>query len=122
MTNTEYYLQFIKKVEQVTPTRYMFYINDNFIVEALIVNHDLNSKNDLMRLWKKSGFIKKMFSTHICIDTYYTDKDGMCWGFYNITHTPEHKIDFNYILEATEENIKMLVAECIRMYEMNIKH
>lgn len=31
-------------------------------------------------------------------------------------------INFDYLREWTQDNINELVAECIRMYEMNITH
>ena len=44
------------------------------------------------------------------ISVYVTDKDGNCYGRYNPHELPKsHKINFDWVLEGTEENrIKIL--------------
>lgn len=118
----KHYLQFITSVEEMGGTRTRYHVGNNFIIDVGTCEHDLKNKNDLMNLWYKAGYIIQKLPTHIVIDTYYTDTNGICRNYYNITHTTDHKINFNYICEAKKENINLLVAECIRMYEMNITH
>ena len=127
---TEYlnkYLQLITKTEERGARtingincRTLYYIGDRFIIEVGITEHDRKCRYDLANLWVKSGYITKFLPTTAHITTYYTDIDGRCSGLYNIQHTRDGKIDFNYMLEATEENIKLLLAKCIRMCEMDI--
>lgn len=95
-------------------TRY--YINDDFMVGISRVQVDLKDKQVLPNLWAKHGYIEKPISSYLCVWTCYTDKDGNGWGRYNITHTKDHKINFAWLLEATDENENKILNECIRLY------
>lgn len=122
----EKYMQLVTKTENPADTRTLYHVGDNFIVEATRVTADLSRKNSLMNIWKESGYIHESLPSYIVISTYYTDGDGNCWGWYNVTEKlsedkKRHVIDFDYLLEATEENERQLVTECIRMREMGIK-
>ena len=120
----EHWLQFIHKKEIITDNwRVWFYVGDDdrFIIEMIIVHHDLTNKKDLMNLWVKHGFIKEPQKTHIHIQTYYTDIDGNTTGIYNPTLTKDNKIDFSKLLPYTPENAAELISEAIRMCEMDIR-
>ena len=104
--------------------RCFFYVgtDENFVIEMTICNHELENKNDMMNVWKKLGYIDQIHDTHIVITTYYRDCKGNWWGYYNPTHTADHKIDFSMILPYSPENAARLIAEAIRMEEMDIRH
>ena len=100
-------------------TRTVYGVGDNFTIIASRCAHDLNSKRDLMNIWKKHGYISKVLPSYISIRTYYYNEKG-CWGLYNVTEKlsadgKRQEINFNYLKEATPENILELVAECIRL-------
>lgn len=117
-----HWLQFVTSIEEKAPHRWFIYAGENFCIELSICFHDLSDRNDMMNLWKRHGFIKETAPTHICIDTYYTDCNNNCWGYYNITHKRhESKIDFDWLLPWTAGNAAQLIAECIRMSEMDIR-
>ena len=97
----------------------LFYIGDNFIIEASQCFCDLKNKKDLMNIWKKHGYISKVLPSYISICTYYYNEKG-CRGLYNIIEKlsadgKRREINFNYLKEATPENMLELVAECIRL-------
>lgn len=123
-----HYLQFITSTEvHNNGNQISYHVGDNFEIVVSKCDHDLSYKRDMMRLWHKAGFIKTMLPTHISVDTYYYDKDGNCWGLYNIMHALSADrrrlvIDFDYLREWTQDNINELVAECIRMRELDIRH
>lgn len=101
-------------------SRTLYHIGNRFTVETVKVDADLKSKNSLMNLWKKAGMIKKTLPSYICISTFYTDECGRCWGRYNVTEKRSDDgrrmvINFDYLREATPENERELVAECIRL-------
>lgn len=100
--------------------RTMYTVGDNFVIEVTLTQHDRKNKNDLANLWVKHGYLDRFLPTTAHIDTYYTDSEGRCSGKYNIQHTRDGKIDFNYMLEATQENIDYLISQCIRLREMDI--
>lgn len=77
-------------------------------------------KNYLGRLWKKNGYIDRVLPSYICVNTYVTAENGDCAGYYN----PQHKrsddgkrrtINFDWMLEATEENTQKLIDEIYRL-------
>ena len=97
----------------------LYYIGENFTVEALRCEPDLSNAHSLVNLWKKAGYIPEVLPSYISIDTFYRNADG-CWGLYNITEKESddgkrREINFNYLREATDENELELVAECIRL-------
>lgn len=118
-----HYCKFIKPehVKQMGGSRWYIDVSDNFTIELTICTHDLSDRNDLMNLWKKAGYIKETSPTHIAISTYHTEPDGRCFGRYNITHNPHSKLNFDWLLPYTPGNAAQLIAECIRMYEMDIR-
>lgn len=117
-----HYCKFITSVEQMADWRYFINVVDNFTIELTVCKHDLSDKNDMMNLWKKAGYIKETSPTHIAISTYHTEPDGRCYGRYNIAHTAHSKINFDWVLPYTPGNAAQIIAECIKMYEMDIRH
>lgn len=122
-----HYLQFVtKSVNEITGAVTFKSLDGRFEIVASKCDHDLKCKYDLMCLWKKHGFISEMLPTHICIDTYYTDCNNNCYGWYNITHKRSEDgkrtvVNFDYLREWNEDNINELAAECLRMHEMDIR-
>lgn len=119
---TSYYEKFIPAYEELAGNgnRRRYQINHNFIIDVTKCTHDLNNPRDLINLCKKHGYISKTIPTHISINTYFTDSNGDCWGYYNITIARD-KINFEYLREWSEDNIKELLCECIRLYETDIR-
>lgn len=117
----EHYNQFITGIEDMSGNgrRFWYHIGENFLIEVCRCDHDLSKQNDLMNIWKKHGYIEKPLATHVSIRTYFTDAQGNCWGYYNVTEK-NGKVNFDCLLEWSEDNISELVAECIRMREMDI--
>lgn len=69
--------------------------------------HNKNNKHDLMSLWVKNGYVKEFIPETLVIETYVTDKEGVCHGYYNPSiNYQTHKLRFNWVLKNTEENIK----------------
>lgn len=100
--------------------RRLYHVGPAFVVEVSICQHDLSNRRDLMHVWTQAGYIPTPLSTSLDVRTYYTDKAGNCWGWYNITERPSEDgrrmvIDFGYMREATPDHERELVAECIRL-------
>lgn len=126
MTRENSYLKFVTNIEKIAENRTRYHIGDRFILDVTKVTHDLKDKHDFMNIWKRMGYIKKPLPSHIVIDTYYTDSNGNCWGYYNITtkRSDDGKrklINFDYLMEHTPENVEYLVNECIRLREMDVE-
>ena len=73
-------------------------------------------KNSLPYLWKKNGFINRILENWWSVQVYVTDKDDRCRGAYDPTGklSDDGKrivINFEWMLEATEENAKKLFEE-----------
>ena len=72
--------------------------------------------SSIMNSWVKNGYIPKALPTWWSITVYVTDKDGNCYGRYNPQELPEsHKINFNWVLEGTEENRIKILEEIERL-------
>lgn len=52
--------------------------------------------------------------TYIAVTVYATDKTG-CWGRYNPQVTADHKINFDYLPEDTEENRIKVIEDVYRL-------
>lgn len=75
--------------------------------------------NSIPQLWYKYGYMNKVLNEYIFIKTYCTDKDGLCTGSYNPQTIGINKINFDYMLESTVENLNKLIDKCVSMYERN---
>lgn len=119
-------LEQITKIERDNDTTTWYHVGENFIIEISRIDHDLKNKHDLMNEWRRSGYIKKRLNSHINVDTYYTDKSGTCYGWYNPTvkmHPNGGRmiIDFDYLREYNAENVNYLLAKCIEMFNNDHK-
>lgn len=86
-----------------------------------VVVQEWGDKNTLWDAWIKHGWMKKKLPTLLFISTYATDEDGNQRGLYN----PQHKrsedgrrevVDFDWMLEGTEENIERILEETYRRF------
>ena len=91
-------------------------------VEITEIYPDNTSKSSLPNLWKMHGFTNKLYNNYLSVDCYVTDKDGYCWGKYNPTNklSDDGKrviINFDYLLEVSEENKKYLLDVIYKMFK-----
>jgi hypothetical protein len=119
-TNNTVNLESLITSVEVSGIRKTYHIGDNFIVEVSTSKND-HSRHSLAKHWKKHGYTTKEFETWLNVSTYYYDEKGNCYGYYNPTvkiqigkNFCHPVIDFDYLLEATPENEKYLVCECIK--------
>ena len=81
--------------------------------------HNYHSRYDPPHIWAKEGCTARELDTWWKVDVYATDRDGNCWGRYDPTakRDPGHKgavIDFDWIMEATPENLEKISREIER--------
>ena len=103
-----------------------------------IITPEKRSKNDLMAQWVAHGFLPAILPTRWHISTWAYDKDGNCFGWYNPTIKEQfykdwnhdrqeyelnsrNVINFDWMLEATEQNAQKIFAEVLRMANDGIK-
>ena len=117
-----HYMKFVDYIEQ-QGNRRVYKVGDNFRVDVTTRKHDPKSKSDLINIWKKAGLIPEALPTTLHISTTYTDSKGNSYyGRYNIMEkSPSdgrlgRMINFDALREATPENEKELVAECIKQW------
>ena len=110
-----------ESVETISPytTRYAF-APRTAAGETLVVDftrcESTNSAGDPAHLWHKNGYTARVMPTHWAVSTYATDANGQCWGRYNPTVKPNtHKLDFDWVLEATNDNRVALLNEIMRL-------
>lgn len=85
---------------------------------------DNDSEKSLPKIWFRNGRTKKILPTYWNVNTYCYDRKGYCYGFYNPQVKPETTtINFDWMLEATEENMEILIQEIYkRFYVFNNKY
>lgn len=88
--------------------------------ESLVVDFtrcvSTDDKNDIAHMWHKHGFTSRVLPSYWHVNTYATDADGYCRGRYNPTiHADTHKLNFDWVLEATDENLITLLNEIMRL-------
>ena len=76
-------------------------------------------KNSLPYLWKKNGFINRILDSWWGVQVYVTNSDGRCRGAYDPTiklseDGKRNVINFDWLLEDTEENARRLFEEIER--------
>lgn len=62
-----------------------------------------------LKEWKK-----RLPEQYVSVTVYATDETG-CWGKYNPQITADHKINFFYILEDTEENRQSILCDIFNL-------
>lgn len=77
--------------------------------------------NSLPYLWWKNGWTDRILEKYLYVDVSVEDSEGNCRHGYN----PQHKrsddgkrtvINFDWMLEATEENKQKIIDECINRF------
>ena len=77
-------------------------------------------KNSLPYAWHKNGWTDKVMETYVGCHTYVHDSENGCYGGYNVTEKFDGKrnvINFDWLLEDTEENRKKIIEACIELFE-----
>lgn len=119
-SEVEKYMAMVTSVKEQERRR-TYYVGEKFFVDVFSIQHDLSDRHDMMNVWKRAGYISKVLATSLSVSTEYKDWSGLCTGDYNITLKRRddghagYVIDFDYLREATPENERELVAECIRL-------
>lgn len=89
--------------------------NERVVVEISKTECDPKDKRCLPNLWVKHGFMKTPIYNYLSVSTYvYTDEG--CFGKYTPTIIKgQHKINFDWMLDATKENEEKLLNEVYRL-------
>lgn len=114
----------IIKIKGFTSRRFHLYIEPVRDDEKFIIAVDFceyYGKNTIPELWFKNGYTNKVLNKHMCISTYCRDKDGIFSAKFNPQIKGIHEINFDYMLESNQENLKKLIDKTIEMYVENIK-
>ena len=96
-------------------------------IEIMYCYEDEPAKNSLTKLWYKNGYTKEILPSYICIHTYATLENGMCYGYYNPQEntTEDGKrrvINFDYMFPISKDNEKKLIMAVADMANKGQKH
>ena len=101
-------------MEKMNPkgTREFYRFNDRNSKDERIEIEFTKVENDykghLLNVWYKEGFIKEKLENYWHVEVYVYDEKGNCYGKYNPQILPHGtKINFDWILEATEKKKKI---------------
>lgn len=92
--------------------------------ERLVLEVDFcyneESPHCLPVLWYKNGWTERLILNYWNVRPYVYDKDGGCYGRYDFTKPSDdglrRVIDFDWLFEATTENLEKLVKEMLRRF------
>ena len=103
--------------------RYTFVDKNNKGESLVVVLHrlitDMEDKKTLPNLWKKEGYIEDVKATYWHVETYAEDTENNCFMGYNPQVKAEDKrrvINFEWILEGTEENRQKILGEIYNLF------
>lgn len=84
---------------------------ERVVVEIYRTYGNIKDTKYLGHMWYKLGYTDKPMESYLGVQTYVYDEEG-CWTRYNPTIIPNsHKINFDWKLEATDENEDKLLNE-----------
>lgn len=89
-------------------------------VWATRINVDYKGRASIAKAWLRAGFITEKIPSYWSIENFITLPNGDCYNRYNPQIRFEdgrHKINFDYILPATEENLAIILDEIITRAE-----
>lgn len=105
------------KIQKMNPkgTSELYHFNDRNSKGERIEVEFTKIEGHFINLWYKKGFIKEPLENYWNIMVYVYDKEGNCYGRYNPQILPHGtKINFDWVLEATEENKDLILHEIIK--------
>jgi hypothetical protein len=106
-------------VERITETRSYYHFKpktaagESLLVELMLCE-DPGGENSVPALWHKIGWTPERLRNWWSVTVYATDAGGSCYGKYNPQINQHGKINFAWMLPATEENKKKLLGEIAR--------
>lgn len=86
---------------------------ERLVVEMTLCDNP-GGNNSIPRLWHQRGLTEEELATYWAAQTYAYGEEGDCFGRYNPTLAGAHRIDFDWVLEGTEENREALLREVER--------
>lgn len=129
--------KYIEKQDSIVKTRRDYnFVKPNRKGEILQVvindSYDNSSSHSLPKLWRDAGKTKKRLKSYLTVQTYATDKTGLCQQKYNPTIKKEtikdndgniiishFVINFDWLLEATDTNRQKIMDEITRLFYAN---
>lgn len=94
---------------------------ESLLIDFIYCKDDSTYKNSLPKTWHKNGYIDRVLETYWCIDVEVKDSEGRSWRKYEPTtkRSEDGKrsvINFDWMMEATEENKNKLIDEVYRLF------
>ena len=108
----------IKNNKIMNRTEFEFNNNKGETIKVWIYKqvNDLRDKKSLMNIWAQKGYLKQPLEAHWWMEVHTTNKQSNEFNCYNPCIIPNTTtINFNYILPATKDNLKLLLNKCQEM-------
>lgn len=114
-------------VEQMADTRWFLRfkekntIGESLLIELCLCQDDPNWKNSNPKVWYKNGYTDRVLELYWHVDPEVRDSEGRGWRKYDIQRklSDDGKrmvINFDWMLEATEENKEILINEIYNLF------
>lgn len=114
-------------IETVAPNRfYLTFAERNSRGEQITIGFTAcktnpESRADLAAAWHRAGSTPAPLASYWIIETYATDEEGFCHGYYNPQHklggdakAPAMLINFDFMLPATKQSAAKILREVER--------
>ena len=107
----------LRLIETHAEGRRRYYGNgSDLVVEIATIEHHRGA-GSLMSLWVNNGRMPRFVERTLNVNVFFTDESGRCVERFNPTVKPGGCVrDFDWVLEATQENEDRLLAEIERRY------
>jgi hypothetical protein len=111
-------MNYIKEDLKSSKETYINFLNPNSKGESLVmcISHcEAYGTKSLPHLWFENGHTDKEINKYLICNCYVTS-GGICFDKYNPQLTVDHKINFEWLLEDTEENVQKFINEVERRF------
>lgn len=119
----------VKEVDEMAENhRWFIYVEPNeddleFLIELLFCFPDNESRNRIPYMWYEYGFMDRILENYFLIETYLTTEKG-CFSGVNptvIKQDNRNVVNFENMLEITENNVKKIIEMTIKEYRASGK-
>lgn len=103
------------KIDKLAKTRELYTFEEKNHKGEKIQVEFIKSSGSLAQIWFEKGYTDKLLDTYWSVDVFATQENGLCLGKYNPTiKRNTYKLNFKWVLEATEENKQKILNEIIK--------
>lgn len=110
----EYTVEKLAKCRELYTFKEKNYKGEAIEVELVYCSPEFNTSTSFPKKWKEQGYTDKVLESYIIANVYVTDENGNSSEKYNPQITSDFRLNYEWIVEVTEENKKRIIHEIER--------